>query len=39
LKLLADTLGALEVVETISYEMGRQTLKKTCSSRTGSRVG
>ena len=34
LQLLADQLVALHVVETISYETVRQTLKKTSSSRT-----
>jgi transposase len=34
LKLLADRLVELEVVETISYETVRQVLKKTSSSRT-----
>ena len=34
LRLLADELVRLEVVETISYETVRQTLKKTSSSRT-----
>jgi hypothetical protein len=33
LRLLADELVRLEVVETISYETVRQTLKKTISSR------
>lgn len=33
LRLLADELVRLEVVETISYETVRQTLKKTTSSR------
>jgi hypothetical protein len=33
LRLLADQLVRLEVVETISYETVRQTLKKTTSSR------
>ncbi len=33
LRLLADELVRLEVVETISYETVRQTLKKTLSSR------
>jgi hypothetical protein len=33
LRLLADELVRLEVVETISYETVRQTLKKTSSSR------
>jgi hypothetical protein len=32
LRLLADELVRLEVVETISYETVRQTLKKTTSS-------
>jgi transposase len=39
LKLLADTLVTLNVVETISYETVRQTLKKTRSSRTYTSVG
>ena len=39
LQLLADTLVALDVVETISYETVRQTLKKTRSSRTCTSVG
>lgn len=34
LKLLADRLVALEVVESISYEAVRRTLKQTSSSRT-----
>ena len=33
LRLLADELVRLEVVEAISHETVRQTLKKTCSSR------
>ena len=33
LRLLADTLVELEVVETVSHETVRQTLKQTCSSR------
>ena len=33
LRLLADRLVELEVVETVSYETVRQTLKKTSSSR------
>ncbi len=33
LRLLADELVRLEVVETISHETVRQTLKKTTSSR------
>ena len=33
LHLLADKLVALEVVDCISYESVRRTLKKTCSSR------
>jgi hypothetical protein len=39
LKLLADQLVALHVVETISYETVRQTIKKTSSSRTYTSVG
>jgi hypothetical protein len=39
LQLLADQLVALHVVETISYETVRQTLKKTSSSRPYTRVG
>jgi transposase len=39
LKLLADKLVALHVVETISYETVRQTLKKTRSSRICTSVG
>jgi transposase len=39
LKLLADTLVTLNVVETISYETVRQTLKKTRSSRTCTSAG
>ena len=39
LKLLADQLVALHVVETISYETVRQTIKKTSSSRTYKSVG
>jgi hypothetical protein len=39
LKLLADKLVELDVVETISYETVRQTLKKTRSSRTYTSVG
>jgi hypothetical protein len=39
LQLLADQLVALHVVETISYETVRQTLKKTFSSRTYTSVG
>jgi transposase len=34
LHLLADRLGELRVVDTISHETVRQVLKKTCSSRT-----
>ena len=34
LRLLADRLVELEVVEAVSYETVRQTLKKTNSSRT-----
>jgi transposase len=34
LRLLADELVELEVVEAVSHETVRQTLKKTCSSRT-----
>ena len=34
LQLLAEQLVALHIVETISYETVRQTIKKTCSSRT-----
>ena len=33
LRLLADKLVELEVVESVSYETVRRTLKKTCSSR------
>ncbi len=33
LRLLADELVRLEVVEAVSHETVRQTLKKTCSSR------
>ncbi len=39
LRLLADELVRLEVVETISYETVRQTLKKTRSSRGSARSG
>lgn len=39
LKLLADKLVELHVVETISYETVRQTIKKTSSSRTCKSVG
>jgi hypothetical protein len=39
LQLLADKLVALHVVEPISYETVRQTLKKTSASRTGKSVG
>ena len=39
LQLLADQLVALNVVEAISYETVRQTLKKTASSRTYTSVG
>jgi hypothetical protein len=39
LKLLADQLVALHVVETISYETVRQTLKKTFSSPTYTSAG
>jgi len=39
LQLLADQLVALHVVETISYETVRQTLKKIFSSRTYTSVG
>ena len=39
LQLLADQLVALHVVETISYETVRQTLKKISSSRTYTSVG
>jgi hypothetical protein len=39
LQLLADKLVALEVVETISYETVRQTLKKTRASRICTSVG
>ena len=39
LQLLADQLVALHVVETISYETVRQTIKKTSSSRTYTSVG
>jgi Homeodomain-like domain len=39
LKLLAETLVALDVVETISYETVRQTLKKTRSNRTCTSAG
>jgi Homeodomain-like domain len=38
-KLLADTLVACEVVEPISYETVRQTLKKTRASHICTRVG
>jgi hypothetical protein len=34
LRLLADELVELEVVDAVSHETVRQTLKKTCSSRT-----
>jgi hypothetical protein len=33
LRLLADEVGRLEIVDTISHETVRQTLKKTNSSR------
>jgi Homeodomain-like domain len=36
---LADPLGALPVVETLSSATVRQTIKKTASSRTDTRVG
>jgi hypothetical protein len=39
LQLLADQLVALHVVETISYETVRQTLKKTSSSPTYTSAG
>jgi Homeodomain-like domain len=39
LQLLADQLVALHVVETLSYETVRQTIKKTSSSRTDASVG
>ena len=39
LKLLAEQLVVLHVVETISYETVRQTIKKTSSSRTYTSVG
>jgi homeodomain-containing protein len=39
LKLLADKLVALHVVERMSYETVRQTLKKTRASRPGKRAG
>jgi transposase len=39
LELLADQLVALNVVETISYETVRQTIKKIASSRTYTSVG
>jgi len=39
LQLLADKLVTLQVVETISYETVRQTIKKTSSSRTCKSVG
>ena len=39
LKLLADTLVALHVIERIAYETLRQTLKNTRSSRTYKSVG
>ena len=39
LQLLADQLVVLHVVEAVSYETGRQTLKKTASSRTYTSVG
>jgi hypothetical protein len=39
LQLLADQLVVLHVVETISYETVRQTLKKTSSSHTYTNVG
>src|SRR4029450_9108711 len=39
LQLLADQLVALHVVETISYETVRQTIKNTSSSRTYTSVG
>jgi transposase len=34
LRLLADEMVELDVVESVSHETVRQTLKKTCSSRT-----
>lgn len=37
--LLADTLVELDIVESISDETGRRTLKKTCSSRGRNRRG
>lgn len=39
LRLLADEMVALEVVETISYETVRRTLKKMSSSRTYANAG
>ena len=39
LQLLADQLVALNVVETLSYETVRQTIKKTSSSHTYQNVG
>jgi hypothetical protein len=39
LQLLAEQLVALHVVETISYETVRQTIKKTSSSRTYTSAG
>lgn len=39
LQVLADQLVALHVVETLSYETVRQTLKKTSSSRTCTNAG
>jgi len=39
LKVLADKLVALNIVETISYETVRQTLKKTRSNRTCTSAG
>ena len=39
LHLLADALVALEVVESISVETVRQTLKKTNYARTGGSIG
>jgi len=39
LQLLADKLVELAIVETISYETVRQTLKKTCSNRTCTSAG
>jgi len=39
LRLLADKLVELEIVETISYETVRRTLKKTNSNRTCQSVG